>query len=180
MTQFPFMSNPAFEKMNDDARKSVTQAFESMSTWRDQMSDMGEKNTGAMFDKMAEAAKALGWPTEFVEMSRNQVQTASKMQMTMVDQVMDTWQQQVEAFGKANAKAPTMPSMPQWPGMSMPSMSASAFPGFGDMSANPMQMWMQAAEMWQKNWQTAMTGWMSAQSDMMSGKGPGPNGGAKR
>lgn len=177
MSQFPFMSNPAFDKLSDDAREQVTKAFESMSQWRDQMNELGEKNTGAMFDQMAQAAKSLGWPAEFVEMSRNQVQTASKMQMTMVDQVMDTWQQQVSAFGDPSVK---MPSMPQWPGFSMPSATGAAFPGFGGMqAANPMQMWMQAAEMWQKNWQTAMSGWVDAQSSMMGGKG-GPNGGAKR
>lgn len=182
MANSPFDSNPAFAKMSDEARKSVTQAFDAMSSWRDQMSEMGEKNSEAVFDKMAEAAKALGWPTEFVEMSRKQVQTASKMQTQMIGQVMETWQQQMTNPGSAikmpsfNGPGFQMPTFPGFPAFPSASTGGSPFPGFGDMSAmggNPMQMWMQAAEMWQKNWQQALGSWVEAQSSMMSPGGAG-------
>lgn len=170
MAKSPFDSNPAFAKLSEDARNSVSQAFDAMSNWRQQMSEMGEKNSEAVFDKMAEAAKALGWPTEFVEMSRKQVQSATNMQSQMLDQVMETWQQQMTNPGSPikmpsfSAPAFQMPTFPGFP----TAAGGSAFPGFGDMSGNPMQMWVQAAEMWQKNWQQALGTWMEAQSNIMT------------
>lgn len=175
MANSPFQSNPAFAKLSDDARKAVSQAFDAMSNWRSQMAELGDKNSDAVFDKMSEAAKALGWPTDFVEMSRKQVQSATKMQVQMVEQVMDTWEKQVEAA--SNGKMPDMPSfpgmptfpgMPSFPGFTTGGQSNMAMPDFG--SANPMQFWMQAAEMWQKNWQQAMSTWMDAQGSS-TGKG---------
>lgn len=178
MSNNPFLANPAFGKLNEDAQKSVSQAFDAMETWRGQLTEMGEKNSDAVFDKMTEAAKSLGWPTEYLEMSRKQIQQASKMQVQIVDQMMGAWEKNVSALGNG-AKAPTFPSMPTFPGFGMPGAGSSPFPGFGDMgamSANPMQFWMQAAEAWQKNWQQAMSAWTDQQSSMMGGK-PGPNSG---
>ncbi|MGL4396219.1 MAG: hypothetical protein ACRCS9_06755 [Hyphomicrobium sp.] len=174
--------------LGEETRKAVSAAFDAMADWRNDLAAQGAKNTDAVFDKMATAAKALGWPTEFVEMSRKQMEGASKMQMQLMDQVMDVWEQQLTAPGSAlkmpsfatdAMKAipgmpdftaaspfpgmPTFPGMPQFPGM----------PNFGDMSAlsggmgaNPFQFWMQAAQMWQKSWQQAMQSWMDAQAKM--------------
>lgn len=161
---YTFESNPNFTKLTEDSRKAVTQAFEAMSDWRTQMSDLGEKNSTAVFDKMAEAAKSLGWPTEFVEISRRQVASATQMQTQIVDQVMSVWEQQL-----------TNPGQP----LAMPKFSAGAsnpfgaIPGFGDMSSTPMmpmQIWMQAAEMWQKAWQDSMSNWSDIQKKTMGGK----------
>jgi hypothetical protein len=169
MSNNPFLSNPAFEKLNEDARKSVSQAFDAMENWRSQLNDLGEKNSEAVFDKLSEAAKSLGWPTDYLEMSRRKVQQASKLQVQVVDQMMDAWEKNLTALGKG-AQAPnfpTFPAMPNFPGFSPPSSGASPFPGFGDMSATPMmplQLWMQAAEAWQKSWQQAMSSWTESQS----------------
>lgn len=161
---YTFESNPNFTKLTEDSRKAVTQAFEAMSDWRSQMSDLGEKNSTAVFDKMAEAAKSLGWPTEFVEISRRQVASATQMQTQIVDQVMNVWEQQL-----------TNPGQP----LTMPKFSAGAgnpfgsIPGFGDLSSTPMmpvQLWMQAAEMWQKAWQDSMSNWSDMQKKAMGGK----------
>lgn len=157
MGKFQFETNPAFEKLGDDTRKSVTQAFEAMSQWRNQVTELGEKNSNAMFDKLAEAARSLGWPTDFVELSRKQIMSAAQMQTKAVDQVMEVWEKQIQSIGKM----PQMPNVTQMPNI----------PGFDVNSAmNPMQMWMQAADMWQKNWQQAFSAWTEAQSKMMKGK----------
>jgi hypothetical protein len=95
MANSPFDANPAFTKLGDDTRKAVIQAFDAMSNWRSELAEIGEKNSNAVFDKMAEAAKSLGWPTDFVELSRKQMQNASKLQLQAVDQVMDVWEKQV-------------------------------------------------------------------------------------
>ena len=174
MANSPFEANPAFTKLGEDTKKAVVQAFDAMSNWRAELAEMGEKNSNAVFDKMAEAAKSLGWPTDFVELSRKQMQSASKMQLQAVDQVMDVWEKQIKSVG-STGQFPSFSGVPgfgggvpQFPG------ATSGFPGMPDFGAgapNPMQFWIQAAEMWQKNWQQAMATWMDAQQNAM--KPPG-------
>ena len=178
MSNNPFLNNPALEKMGEDTRKSVSQAFDAMEKWRGQLNDMGEKNSEAVFDKLTEAAKTLGWPTEYLEMSRKQVQQASKLQVQIVDQMMEAWEKNLSAVGKGGQPPmfPTFPAMPNFPGFSPPAAGSSPFPGFGDLSAGPMmplQLWMQAAEAWQKSWQQAMTSWTDGQG---GGGKPGNSG----
>jgi hypothetical protein len=43
-------------------------------------------------------------------------------------------------------------------------------PDFGPMAMNPMQFWMQTADMWQKSWAAAMSSWTELQ-DGRSGNG---------
>ena len=183
MANSPFEANPAFTKLGDDTRKAVTQAFDAMSNWRSELADLGEKNSNAVFDKMAEAAKSLGWPTDFVELSRKQMQNASKLQLQAVDQVMDVWEKQVKSIGAAG-QMPNFPNFPNFPGFGNATSGQSGFPGggvfpgmpdFGAGATNPIQFWMQAAEMWQKGWQQAMSTWVDAQQNAM-GKTPGGGG----
>ena len=173
----PFSNGQTLAQMSDDARKTMGSAFDAMSTWRHDMTAMSEKNSAAVFGKMSEAAKSMGWPTEFVDMTQQQVMNATKMQTQVMDQVMDTWQKQ------ATSPTPTfqMPAMPTFPGM--PSFGgtgfggaggSSMFPGMPDMGSMPMmpvQFWMQAAEMWQKSWQQALGQMMDAQANMMGKAG---------
>ncbi|MBA2125642.1 hypothetical protein DLM45_05305 [Hyphomicrobium methylovorum] len=176
MANSAFEANPAFTKLGEDARKSVVQAFEAMSNWRAELGEIGENNSNAVFDKMAEAAKALGWPTDFVELSRRQMQNASKLQLQAVDQVMDMWEKQVKSFG-TTGQFTGFPNFPTFGGGSTPSFGAGSnlFPGMPDFSsgaANPIQFWMQAAEMWQKGWQQAMSTWVDAQQNAMGKTNP--------
>jgi hypothetical protein len=171
MANSPFEANPAFAKLGEDTRKAVIQAFDAMSNWRSELADLGEKNSNAVFDKMAEAAKSLGWPTDFVELSRKQMQNASKLQLQAVDQVMDVWEKQVKSLGSTSQ----LSSFPNFPGFGNASgqsgfSAGGMFPGmpdFGSGAANPIQFWMQAAEMWQKGWQQAMATWVDAQQSAM-------------
>lgn len=175
--------NQAFQALSDDARKAMTATFDAMTKWRNDLKEMTEKNSEAVFDKMSSAAKSVGWPTDFVELSRKQMQAAAKLQIQAVEQVMDVWEKQATAA--ASGKAPTMPVFPGMPDFSkgmpdftkgMPGMGS--IPGFSgsnpfgsmpDMSQMPMvplQFWMQAAEMWQKSWQQALSTWLEAQNGM--------------
>jgi hypothetical protein len=185
---FSTHNNPAFEALGDDARKAMSSAFDAMSKWRADMTQMTERNSDAVFKQMSAAAKSAGWPTEFVDITRQNMQNTSKMQMQMMDQIMGAWEQQLKNPGAAmampNAMMEQMKSFPGFGGASggFPNMM-SGFPGMGnfpgmpDMSNMgnmspmvPLQFWMQAAEMWQKSWQQALATWMEAQQSMM-GKG---------
>jgi hypothetical protein len=150
--------------VNEEAKRAFGAAFDAMSGWRSEMADVAQRNSTEVFDKMGNAAKALGWPAEFVDMTREQMQQGTKMQLQMMDQIMDVWEKQM--------KSPTGPnSMKGFPGV--PGAGGSPgmppFPGF-DFGASPMaplQFWMQATEMWQKSWQQALTSGIEAQSSMM-------------
>lgn len=148
--------------LSEESRKTVNAAFDAMSQWRDEVSASTERYQSTVFDKMGAAARALGWPDNLVEASRSQMHQISKMQVHMIDQIMDAWQQQLKNPGSM----PGMPGMTGMPGMpSMPGM-----PDLGNMPLAPVQFWMQAAEMWQKSWQSAMSQWIDMQKNAMTGR----------
>ena len=48
--------------LSAEARKAVNAAFDAMSTWRTETLNNSEKNVAQVIEKMAAAARALGWP----------------------------------------------------------------------------------------------------------------------
>lgn len=171
--------------VSEEARKTMNAAIDAFSNWRDEVAQNSEKTSNAVFDQMSKAAKAFGWPSEFVDMTRQQMQNTSKMQVQFMDQVMDIWEQQVknpgqpfkmpDVWSNAMKNVPGMSgSNPMFPGMNFPGMPGmSGFPGMPQMpgmAGNPFQVWMQAAEMWQKSWEQGMKAWMDAQANMTGRK----------
>src|SRR5262249_52868494 len=55
--------------LSDEARKAVSAAFDAMSTWRTETAQSNEKNIEQVIEKMAAAARALGWPEQIVDAS---------------------------------------------------------------------------------------------------------------
>ena len=51
--------------LSNKARDAVNEALDAMSTWRNETADASEKNGREVVDKMAAAAKALGWPDKW-------------------------------------------------------------------------------------------------------------------
>jgi hypothetical protein len=134
--------------LSDEARKAVNAAFDAMSTWRIETAKNSERNIEQVIEKMAAAARALGWPEETVETTRAQMQSIMKMQIQTMDHVMDAWEELIKA------PSPIAPSAVLSKLKFLPSMSpAGSWPGadtFQAAAANPMQFWMQFAEQWQK------------------------------
>ncbi len=181
MSNNPFLTNPAFEKLGEDARKSVLQAFEAMELWRNQLNEIGAKNSEAVFDKLTDAAKSLGWPTDYLkDEPANRCSRPRNCRSRSSTKSWTLWQRNVAAFGKSGQPPvfPTFPQMPGMPGSGQPLASGNAsIPGLGDLAANPMmplQLWMQAAEAWQKSWQQAMAGWTET-LPASTGKSSGSN-----
>jgi hypothetical protein len=160
---------------NDETRNAVSGAFDALSEWRQELAQLAERNSGAVFDKMAAAAKAMGWPSEFVEVTRSNMEKASKLQLQIIDQVMGIWEQQLKAPGAGfSIPSAMMEKFQPFPGMQF----GAPLPGMPDMGAmgmNPLQFWMQAADMWQKSWASALSSWM----EMQGGAGPKGNGGSR-
>ncbi len=165
--------------VSEEVRSALKSAFEAMCDWRSDAANMAERHGNKVFDKMGTAAKAMGWPPELVDMTRQQMQQASKMQLQVLDQIMDAWETQVKSpgagFPAGGSVTPfQFPNFGNFPGMP----DLKEMPDFAGMPTAPLQFWMQAAEMWQKSWQQALSSWMEAQSNMMgsSGQGPGSSG----
>ena len=138
--------------LNEEARKAANGVFDAMAEWRDEVSSTTQACTDKVLDRMGDAAKVMGWPSELIDATRGQFLQASHMQSAFIDQMMDAWQQQL--------KSPRVPSgeIGQTPGFDQaPTGMVEAM--------GPLQMWMQAAEFWQKSWQSALSRWMDLQTN---------------
>src|SRR6516225_5723198 len=71
-------------ELSDEARKAVNAAFDAMSTWRTETVDKFE----TVIDKMAVAARALGWPQQIVDATHAQMLDVIKMQIQTTDRLM--------------------------------------------------------------------------------------------
>src|SRR5262245_13186156 len=143
--------------LSDEARKAVNAAFDAMSTWRMETAKNSEKNIEQVIEKMAAAARALGWPQEIVETTRVQMLSITKMQIQAMDHVMDAWEEQIKSPGPMTGSA-MLSKLKSLPGFG----PAGSWPGTDALqtaAANPMQLWMQLAEQWQKATADAMALW---------------------
>jgi hypothetical protein len=139
--------------LSDEARDAVNSAFEAMSSWRTEAVENNEKGLEQVVEKMAVAARALGWPEQIVEATRSQMQSVTKAQIKLMDQMVDAWEEQI--------KSPN-PSMmlSKLNSLSGPAGTWANAPGMSAM--NPMQFYVQIFEEWQKAWSDAMAFWTKA------------------
>jgi hypothetical protein len=133
--------------LSAETRKAVNAVFDAMSTWRT-AANSGEKNAAQVIEKMAAAARALGWPEQIVDTARVQMQNVSKMQIQTIDQMMDIWEDQIKS-PNPSAMLSKLKSIPgfgptgTWP-------DVEAFSAF-----NPFHAYMQLVQQWQKAWASA-------------------------
>ena len=150
--KFDPMSIPG---LSNEARDAVNAAFDAMSTWRTETVNNSEKNLEQVIEKMAAAGRALGWPEQIVDATRAQLQTLTKTQIQMMDQMMDAWEEQIKS-----------------PNPSAILSKLKSMSNVADMSTmNPMQFPMQFVEQWQKVWSDSMAFWTKAASSRWPGTG---------
>ena len=131
--------NPtAVPGLSDEAREAVNAAFDAMSSWRVEAAKENEKHSQEVIEKMAAAARALGWPEQIVDAARAQLQSITKMQIQMIDQMMDIWEEQIKSPNPMTASSAMLSKLKSLPGASPAGtwLNAEAFAG-GAM--NPMQ-----------------------------------------
>ena len=144
--------------LSDEARKAVNAAFDAMSTWRTETVNNSEKSFQRVIDKMAAAARALGWPEQIVDATRAQMEGITKMQIQTMDQMMDAWEEQIKSSSSSSAMLSKLKFLPSFSaGGTWPSASASQMAAF-----NPFAVYMQIAQQWQKAWADAMAFWANA------------------
>jgi hypothetical protein len=124
------------------------------------------KNSEQVIEKMAAAARALGWPDEIVDAIHAQMQSITKLQIQTMDQIMDAWEEQIKSPNPMTASPAAMLSkLKSWPGFASATTSPSA--GVSQAGAmNPLQFWMQFAEQWQKASVETLASWSKG------GRGP--------
>lgn len=142
--------------LSDEARSAVNAAFDAMATWRSQTVNLSEKGLERVFESMAAAARALGWPDQIVEATCGQMQAVSKMQIQTIDNVMDAWQEQIKSASPPSVILSKLRSSsdggPVWPGIAPSQIAAT----------NPFLVYMQIMEQWQKAWADATASWPKA------------------
>src|SRR5207248_5614861 len=60
--------------LSAEARDATNAVFDAMSSWRTEAANSSEKNAAQVIEKMAAAARALGWPQQVVDTTRMQMQ----------------------------------------------------------------------------------------------------------
>ena len=141
---FDRMSAP---KLSDDARKAVNAAFGAMSTWREQI--VNEKNSEQVIEKMAEAARKLGWPEQIVDATRTQMEAITKMQIQTMDHLMDTWEAQIKSPNSSSTMLSKLTSLPNFG----PVGSNSGNPQMAALNGFELyKVYMQTVQQWQKAW----------------------------
>ena len=143
--------------LSDEARQAVNAAFDAMSAWRIDIANSNEKNSEQVIEKMAAAARALGWPEQIVDATRTQLQSITKMQIQIIDQMIDIWQEQIKSPNRVTATSAMLSKLKSLPGAS-PAGTWPNADAFAGAARNPMQFWVQFAEQWQKTWTNAMGG----------------------
>ena len=138
--------------LSTEARKAVNAAFDAMSSWRTEIVNASKRGIEQVIEKMAAAARALGWPEQIVDATRAQMQNITKMQMQTLDQMMDAWEEQVRSPNPSAllSKLQSLPSFgtaSSWP-------SADAFQ---KAAMNPFQAYTEFAAQYQKAWTDAWT-----------------------
>jgi hypothetical protein len=141
--------------LSDETRKAVNAAFDAMSAWRIETANSNEKNSEEVIEKMAAPARALGWPEQIVDATRGQLQSITKMQIQMIDQMMDIWEEQIKSPNPMTVPSAMLSKLKSLPSVS-PAGSWSNADAFPMAAMNPIQFWMQLAEQWQKVWADAM------------------------
>jgi hypothetical protein len=142
--------------LSDETRQAVNAAFDALSNWRTETINASERNIEQVIEKTAAAARALGWPEQIIDTTREQFQTIIKMQTQMMDQIMDAWEEQIKSPNPSSAMLSKLDSLQNF---------SWANSGAAQMAAmNPMQFYMQFAQQWQKSWAEAMAFWSKARS----------------
>ena len=145
--------------LSKEAVDAVNAVLDAILAWRNATADISEKHGKQIVEKMAAAAALLGWPEQIVDTGRTQMQSMAEMQIKAMDQVIDTWEQQLKLPNPTAASSSAMLS------------KLKSLPGFGPIgnwpdadafqkaAMMPLQVWLQAAAQWQKSVADTMASW---------------------
>jgi hypothetical protein len=143
--------------LSDEARKAVNSAFEAMATWRAETVNTSERNSERVIEKMAAAARALGWPEQIIDAARTQMETAIKMQVQTMDRMMDAWEEQLKLPNPSSAGSAMLSKLKSLPGFGTVGSWPAADASLADF--NPIKVYTQFVEQSFKAWSDAISSW---------------------
>jgi hypothetical protein len=135
--------------MTADARKAIDNALDALSSFRADFTSLYERHSEEIFDRMSDAAKAMGWAPDVIDATRQQMHQAAQVQLQMIEQLSRSWEQVKPGDATKGMLLPSEPSLG----------------GVAGMQTTPFQLWMDATQMWQRNWQQAFSSFMGSASD---------------
>ena len=150
--------------LSSEGRQAVAQAFDALEHWRNEIGAANERCLTKVFDQVANAHRALGWPEHATNAAKEQFLKASSMQSQMIEQAMDLWQQQLKA---QNWRSGGAGSLLQAPTPSQFTQPTSELMRFSGMPLTPFNLWIEAAQAWQHAWLSTMFGGALAQPSSM-------------
>ncbi len=141
--------------LSKEAQEAVNIAFDAVEEWNKELAS----NTQNVAQKMAIAARAVGWPDPVVTAITSHVQSITQLHIYMMSHILDAWQAQMNTpHPMGHFPIAMLSKLQSWPGLTgtsgWPSIEA-----FGNLSQNPGQFWIQIGEQWQKNWAQAISVW---------------------
>jgi len=146
----------AIPGLSGKAREAVSAVFEAMTAWQSETAKVGEKNSKQVFDKMAAAAAALGWPEQIVDAARTQMQSIGEMQIKTMGQIRDAWEEQLKSPHPTAVSPEAMLSkLRSMPGFGSPGGLPNA-EALQAAAAAPLALWMEFGKQWQKFWVDSM------------------------
>jgi len=130
--------------MTREMRDGLIAAFDALSNWRDEIDTANERCLGRVLDRTSAIARSMGWPDQAVRATREYLEKTSKVQVKMIDQILDSWQRQLKSgAAPLGIQGSFIDHVP------------TAAPGFNPLA--PWNLWLQAAEMWQRTWMPALS-----------------------
>jgi hypothetical protein len=97
-----------FTWLNGEARHAVTQAFNAVSQWRDEISHANDRYLSNVLDQVAVAQRAQGWPNSVTVATRQHLLQASKEMMRLGEMTLTPfkiWLNAAEAWQRSWAEA---------------------------------------------------------------------------
>ena len=91
--------------MTKEMREGIVAAFEALSNWREEVEAANERCLSKVLDRTSAIARAMGWPDQAITTTREYLEKTSKVQVGMIDQIMEGWKRQLRS-----ATAPMVPS----------------------------------------------------------------------
>jgi len=138
--------------LSNEAREAVSAVFEALTAWQREATKLGEKNSKQVFDKMATAAAALGWPEQIVDVARTQMQSAGEMQMKAVEHIREVWEEQLKLpHPVINSPDAFLAKFQPVPGYAASGGLPNA-EALRAAAAAPLALWMEFGKQWQKLW----------------------------
>lgn len=130
--------------VSKEIREGVAAALDALSNWKDEIDTANERCLKKVLDKNEEVARAMGWPDQAINATRDHLERVASMQTDVIAQFIDTWKRQLKSQSAPTAVPRAFSDL--MPGLTGPTISG--MPAFTPFA--PWAFWFQAAEMWQR------------------------------